>query len=43
MLEAVDQVSQEREPNARLYQLLLGALRTLAGTGGDRSWCPPSC
>jgi DNA repair protein RecO (recombination protein O) len=34
MLEATDQVSQEREPDARLYQLLLGALRTLAGTGG---------
>ena len=34
MLEATDQVSQEREPDARLYQLLLGALRTLAGAGG---------
>jgi DNA repair protein RecO (recombination protein O) len=34
MLEATDQVSQEHEPDARLYQLLLGALRTLAGTGG---------
>jgi DNA repair protein RecO (recombination protein O) len=33
MLEATDQVSQEREPDARLYQLLLGALRTLAGSG----------
>ena len=30
MLEAVDQVAQEREPNPRLYQMLLGALRTLA-------------
>ena len=30
MLEAVDQVAQEREPNARLYRMLLGALRTLA-------------
>ena len=30
MLEAVDHMSQEREPNARLYALLLGALRTLA-------------
>lgn len=29
MLEAVDQVAQEREPNVRLYQMLLGALRTL--------------
>ncbi len=34
MLEAVDQVSQEHEADSRLYQLLLGALRTLAGTGG---------
>jgi DNA repair protein RecO (recombination protein O) len=31
MLEAVDQVAQERERNPELYQLLLGALRTLAG------------
>ena len=31
MLEAVDQVAQERERNPQLYQLLLGALRTLAG------------
>ena len=30
MLEAVDQVSQEREPSPRLYQMLLGALRALA-------------
>ncbi|HET7489611.1 MAG TPA: DNA repair protein RecO [Acidimicrobiales bacterium] len=30
MLEAVDQVAQEREPNPRLYQLLVGALRALA-------------
>jgi DNA repair protein RecO (recombination protein O) len=30
MLEAVDQMSLEGEPNARLYQMLLGALRTLA-------------
>src|SRR6476469_3125528 len=30
LLEAVDQVSQEREANARLYQMLVGALRTLA-------------
>ena len=29
MLEAVDQLAQEREPNPRLYQMLLGALRTL--------------
>ena len=30
MLEAVDQMSLEGEPNLRLYQMLLGALRTLA-------------
>jgi len=30
MLEAVDQVLQEREPNARVYQMLVGALRALA-------------
>jgi DNA repair protein RecO (recombination protein O) len=30
MLEAVDQMAQEREENARLYQMLLGALRSLA-------------
>jgi len=30
MLEAVDQVSMEREPNANLYRMLLGALRALA-------------
>ena len=30
MLEAVDQVAQEREPNPRLYQMLVGALRALA-------------
>src|SRR3954468_3550148 len=30
LLEAVDQVSQEREPDARLYQMLVGALRSLA-------------
>ncbi len=30
MLEAVDQLAQEREPNVRLYQMLLGALRSLA-------------
>lgn len=29
MLEAVDQVAQEREPNAALYRMLTGALRTL--------------
>ncbi len=30
MLEAVDQVAMEREPNAHLYRMLLGALRSLA-------------
>ena len=34
MLEAVDQMAQEREPNPRLYQMLLGALRALAGHNG---------
>ena len=30
MLEATDQVAQDREPNAALYRMLVGALRTLA-------------
>jgi DNA repair protein RecO (recombination protein O) len=30
LLEAVDQVAQEREPDPRLYQMLVGALRSLA-------------
>lgn len=30
MLEAIDQIAQDREPNPRLYQMLLGALRSLA-------------
>jgi DNA repair protein RecO (recombination protein O) len=30
LLEAVDQMAQEREPNPRLYQMLVGALRSLA-------------
>ena len=30
MLEAVDQVGQEREPNPAIYRMLSGALRTLA-------------
>jgi DNA repair protein RecO (recombination protein O) len=29
VIEAIDQVSQEREPDARLYQMTVGALRTL--------------
>ncbi len=33
MLEATDQVAQEHESDHRLYQLLLGALRALAGSG----------
>jgi DNA repair protein RecO (recombination protein O) len=32
MLEAVDQVAQEREPNPALYRMLTGALRTLDTT-----------
>jgi len=34
MLEAADQLSLEREPNPGLYQMLLGALRALAGHCG---------
>lgn len=30
LLEAVDQISQEREANPRLYQMLVGALRALS-------------
>jgi len=30
ILEAVDQMTQEREPNPKLYTMLVGALRTLA-------------
>jgi DNA repair protein RecO (recombination protein O) len=30
MLEATDQLALERQPNARLYDMLVGALRTLA-------------
>jgi DNA repair protein RecO (recombination protein O) len=32
MLEAVDQISQERQTNPALYEMLVGALRALAGT-----------
>jgi DNA repair protein RecO (recombination protein O) len=32
MLEAVDQVAQDREPNPALYRMLTGALRALATT-----------
>lgn len=34
MLEAADQLGLEGEPNAPLYQMLLGALRALAGHSG---------
>jgi len=34
MLEATDQVAQERQPNSRLYQMLVGALRAVATTNG---------
>ena len=34
MLEAVDQLGLEGEPNEPLYQMLLGALRALAGHRG---------
>jgi DNA repair protein RecO (recombination protein O) len=33
MLEAADQLALEREPNSRLYDMLVGALRTLAAQG----------
>ncbi len=33
MLEVVDQVAQEGEPDAALYRMLVGALRTLDETG----------
>jgi DNA repair protein RecO (recombination protein O) len=31
MLEVVDQTAQERQPDTRMYQMLVAALRTLAG------------
>ncbi len=34
MLEATDQVAQDREPNPALYRMLVGALRTLADEPG---------
>jgi DNA repair protein RecO (recombination protein O) len=33
MLEAADQLALEREPNPRIYDMLVGALRTLAAQG----------
>ena len=45
VLEAADQLALEREPNPRLYDMLVGALRTLADTdaplvvaGSRRPW-----
>jgi DNA repair protein RecO (recombination protein O) len=35
LLEAVDQVAQEGEPSPRLYQMLLGALRSLAAADSE--------
>jgi DNA repair protein RecO (recombination protein O) len=34
MLEAADQLSLDRHPNPAMYQMLVGALRALAGTSG---------
>jgi DNA repair protein RecO (recombination protein O) len=34
MLEAADQLSLDREPNPAMYQMLVGALRALAGSSG---------
>lgn len=34
MLEAVDQLAQEREPNPRLYQMLVGALQAIEADAG---------
>ena len=40
LLEAVDQIAQEREANAPLYNMLVGALRSLRRTPGPpaRPW-----
>ncbi|HEX2383156.1 MAG TPA: DNA repair protein RecO [Acidimicrobiales bacterium] len=40
ILEGVDQISQEREPNAALYGMLLGALRALSA--GDHPLIVPA-
>jgi DNA repair protein RecO (recombination protein O) len=40
MLEAVDQIAQERQANHRLYEMLVGALRTLAA--GDAPLVVPA-
>ena len=34
VLEAADQMALEREPNPRLYRMVVGALRTIAERGG---------
>jgi DNA repair protein RecO (recombination protein O) len=34
MLEAADQMCLDREPNPQLYRMLVGALRTVAGSSG---------
>ena len=44
MLEAVDQVAQEREAAIRLYLLLVRALRALDAAPATPRWCStPSC
>jgi len=35
VLEAADQMALEREPNPRLYRMVVGALRTIAERGGS--------
>ena len=35
VLEAADQMALEREPNPRLYRMVVGALRTIAEQGGS--------
>jgi DNA repair protein RecO (recombination protein O) len=42
MLEVADQLSQERHVDARLYRMLVGALRALADTGWDPLLVAPS-
>ncbi len=39
-IEAVDQLSLEREPNLQLYRMLVGVLRTIAATPPDQSPSP---
>jgi DNA repair protein RecO (recombination protein O) len=40
MLEAVDQLAQEGQPDPRLYSMLVGALRALADPGLDPTLVP---